>query len=139
MEFQWPVVRVHAKKRQWSNIEQLMIQKSFFSNAAASFMGGGGGGTLQCAIGFDNMAQILSQNGAPSDVVAKYLMNIKDSHARLQQAGILDCKLAVVYTHIENKDRHSLEMFSSRLAPGSKEMRETVRALEDSRIKWKRS
>ena len=84
------------------------------------------------------MAQLLAESQAPSDIVSKYLMCIKDQHARLTQAGILDCKLAAVMTHIENRDKLSLEAISSRLAPGSKEMREAVRALEDRSIKWKR-
>ena len=134
-EFQWPFVTANCKLRQWAKIERLMIHRGFFGSTSALM----GGNKMQCAIGFGNLAHILSENDAPSDIIAKYLMCIKDQHVRLQQAGVLDCKLAFVLTFIERRDRHSLESFRSKLVPGSKEMHELNKALDDRSIKWKRS
>ena len=133
-EFQWPFVAANCKLRKWSKIEDLMKQRGFFGSTSALM----GGNKLQCAIGFDNLARVLAEGDAPSDVISKYLMCIKDEHARLQLAGILDCKLAYVLTHIQRRDRHSLLLYEDRLTPGSKEMHELKKALADTSIKWKR-
>ena len=45
IEYQWPLVRVYASRRQWDRLDQLMVQKGFLSSAASSIMGGVGMGS----------------------------------------------------------------------------------------------
>lgn len=125
-QFTWTAIGARAKLRQWKDIETLLTTKGWF-----------GGTKMKAAIGFDKVVAILHRNGAPQDILQKYLAMIDNLEQRLGLAKKVSCQIAVIDALVALKNRAELEQLAAKLDRYSKEGLYAFDVLNTSTIKWK--
>ncbi|XP_060590759.1 spermatogenesis-defective protein 39 homolog isoform X2 [Ruditapes philippinarum] len=124
-QFIWTAIKARARLRKWTDIEDMCRTKGFF------------GTKMRCVIGFDKVAFILNNAGAPQKEVSKYLMLVDDVEKRLELAKKFSCHHAAIETYRAQRDKQGLQMFIQKLKPNSEEWFIANGALQDKTVKWK--
>ncbi|KAK3774195.1 hypothetical protein RRG08_001330 [Elysia crispata] len=125
-QFIWTAIGARAKLRQWRDVEAILTTKGWFGSTK-----------LKAAIGFDKVVAILHRNGAPPDILQKYLAMIDNLEQRLSFAKKVSCQIAVIDALVALKNRAELEQLASKLDRYSKEGLYAFDILNTSTIKWK--
>ncbi|XP_055879712.1 spermatogenesis-defective protein 39 homolog isoform X2 [Biomphalaria glabrata] len=125
-QFLWTSISARARLRNWKDIEALLTTKSWF-----------GGTKMKAVIAFEKIVNILHRNGAPPDVLDKYISMIDNLEQRLSVAKKVECHKAVVDTLVALKNRQELEQYTSKLERYSKEGLYAHDILNSSTIKWR--
>ncbi|GFO11147.1 spermatogenesis-defective protein 39 homolog [Plakobranchus ocellatus] len=125
-QFTRTAIGARAKLRQWKDIEAILTTKGWF-----------GGTKLKAPIGFDKIVGILHKNGAPPDILQKYLAMVDNLELRLNLAKKVSCQIAVIDALVALKNRAELEQLASKLDRYSKEGLYAFDVLNTSTIKWK--
>ncbi|GFS18673.1 spermatogenesis-defective protein 39 homolog [Elysia marginata] len=125
-QFTWTAIGARAKLRQWKDIETLLTAKGWFGKTQ-----------LKAAIGFDKVVAILHRNGAPQDILQKYLGLVDNVEQRLSLAKRVSCQIAVIDALVALKNRAELEQLAAKLDRYSKEGLYAFDVLHTSTIKWK--
>ncbi|XP_052768108.1 spermatogenesis-defective protein 39 homolog [Mya arenaria] len=125
-QFVWTAMRARASLHKWQDIDALFTTKGWF-----------GGTKMKSVIGFHPVTSTLHRNGAPPEVLGKYLMLIDDVDRRLEQAHKLQCPDAVIETYQVQRNRAALEQYFHKLKPQSREWFVAGGVLKDQNIKWK--
>ncbi|RUS84776.1 hypothetical protein EGW08_007460, partial [Elysia chlorotica] len=125
-QFTWTAIGARAKLRQWKDIETILTTKGWFGSTK-----------LKAPIGFDKVVAILHRNGAPPDILQKYLGMIDNLEHRLNWAKKVSCQIAVIDALVALKKRAELEQLAAKLDRYSKEGLYAFDVLNTSTIKWK--
>ncbi|XP_048732192.1 spermatogenesis-defective protein 39 homolog isoform X2 [Ostrea edulis] len=125
-QYIWTALSARSRLKQWNGIEELLTAKGWFGNTKNVSV-----------IGFDKVCEILHRTSAPDEILSKYLRLIDGSERRLNLAKKYKCHDVVVETLVHLRDRAELQVYASKLSPGSRGLKTAQDALRSSTIKWK--
>lgn len=125
-QYVWTALSARSRLKQWTGIEELLTAKGWFGSTKKVSV-----------IGFDKVCEILHRTSAPEEILSKYLRMIDGSERRLNIARKYKCHEVVVETLVYLRDRQELQVYASKLPPGSLGLRNAQDALRSSTIKWK--
>jgi len=125
-QYEWTALSARAKIKQWRGLEQMFRAKGWFGSVK-----------MKSVIGFNKVAELLHQHGAPEQVLGTYLNLIDDLNERLSLATKIKCHNVAIETLVAMKDRQQLDKYRSQLRGTAPEQAKITEYMNNSQIRWK--